>query len=63
MAISGTDDQGTFLDTGSGSSLPTQRPSTDVDFHVLAGTSEPDPERADHVLHLPPPRRSASQRR
>jgi hypothetical protein len=60
--ISGTDDQGFYIDTGS-NTLPTQRPSTDIDIHTLTGLTEPDPVRADHQLKLPSPRRSATQRR
>ncbi len=60
--VQGTDDQGSYVDTGV-AGAPTQRPSTEIDYHTLSGITESDPDRADHTLKVPASRRSATQRR
>jgi hypothetical protein len=62
MALSGSDDQGAYIDTGC-NTTPTTRAATHVDFHTLTGVTESDPDRADKTLKVPAPRRPVGQRR
>lgn len=64
MTVSGTDDEGAYIDSGV-SILPTQRPSTVVDIHVLVpGLVEHDTGTNSAAKpSLPVPARSTTQRR
>lgn len=63
MAVSGTDDMGAFLDTGSGS-LPAQRPSSQVDAHLVIASQVPESDTGTKTaVPARPPARSTTQRR